>query len=82
MVRQDISAKTITVLNKYVVPETNRNVELPTLPINTIVTLPKSTTLLPNQTLDVTLPVETNQKQILIEPITNNEIMPNSTSNM
>ena len=39
-IRQDITAQTITINNKYVIPETNRNTELLMNPINTIVSIP------------------------------------------
>ena len=39
-IRQDITARTITINNKYVIPETNRNTELLMNPINTIVSIP------------------------------------------
>ena len=70
IVRQDISARTITVKNKFVVPETNRNTELPTNPINTIVTIPK-TTILPNQSIKLNVP-ERHDKTVFIEPVDGN----------
>ena len=67
VVRQDISARTITIKNKFVVPETNRNTDLPVNPINTIVTIPK-TTILPNQSIKIDMP-EKNDKLVFIEPL-------------
>lgn len=64
---QNFSAKNITVHNKYVVPETNRHTALPTLPINTIITLPKAKTLLPNQRLEIDVPAGTPDV-IFVEP--------------
>ena len=66
-VKQDFSAKNITVHNKYVVPETNRYTDLPTYPINTIIATSKATTLLPNQTLLIDVPPSVQEKSVLIE---------------
>ena len=71
-VRQDISAKTITVKNKYIVPETNRNTELPINPINTIVTVPKTTTILPKQSIHIDIKA-TADKKVFIEPVNGNK---------
>lgn len=67
-VRQDISARTITVNNKYVVPETNRHTELPVNPINTIVTIPKSTTMLPNQSIKIKVTPSVS-RTVFIQPV-------------
>ena len=76
-VRQDISAQTITVNNKYIVPETNRNTELPVNPINTIVTVPKATTILPKQSISINIK-ETADKNVFLEPVNgkNSQIQP------
>ena len=67
-IRQDITARTITINNKYVIPETNRNTELPVNPINTIVTLPK-TIMLPKQTIRIDIPEAKDVKEVFIEPL-------------
>ena len=67
-VRQDISARTITIQNKYVVPETNRNTDLPTNPINTIVTIPKATMILPEQSINLSINAEDN-KTVFVQPV-------------
>ena len=66
-VKQDISNKTIIIHNKYVVPETNRNTELPTLPINAIMPLTKPSIHLPNQNLTIKVPHK-NDTVVLVEP--------------
>ena len=72
-IKQDISAKTISIFNKYVVPETNRHTDLPAFPINTIVSIPKATTLLPKQTLKVPVPTNVLSTEVLIEPVPGNK---------
>ena len=67
-VRQDISARTITIQNKYVVPETNRNTDLPTNPINTIVTIPKATMILPEQSINLNINAG-NNKTVFVQPV-------------
>ena len=67
-IRQDITARTITINNKYVVPETNRNTELPVNPINTIITIPKATVMLPNQTINLQIP-QVENKTVFVEPM-------------
>ena len=71
-IRQDITARTITINNKYVVPETNRNTELPVNPINTIITIPKATIMLPNQTIKLQIPRVEN-KTVFVEPMPGNK---------
>ena len=66
-VKQDFSAKTITIHNKYVVPETNRNTELPTNPINTVFSVPINSVILPKQSKDVQVPYE-DSTTLLVEP--------------
>ena len=68
-IRQDITARTITIQNKFVVPETNRHTALPVNPINTIITIPKSTVMLPNQTILIDIPEIKETKQVFIEPM-------------
>ena len=67
-IRQDITARTITINNKFVIPETNRNTELPVNPINTIITIPK-TVMLPKQTIKVDIPLAKDVNEVFIEPI-------------
>ena len=66
-VKQDITKRTIIVHNKFVVPETNRNVALPTLPINSIVEIKQPAVILPNQEHTVKVPLE-NDKMVFVEP--------------
>ena len=69
-IKQDLVSKTITVHNKYEVPETNRNTILPTLPINMIIPINVNQTLLPNQGISIQVPYEEGLK-LLIEPMNN-----------
>ena len=66
-VKQDIPKRNIIVHNKYVVPETNRNIALPTLPINSIVEITHQTVILPNQVKKVVVPHE-DDKVLFVEP--------------
>ena len=76
-IKQDLAAKTITVHNKYVVPETNRYTELPQNPINSVINVPVNTIILPNQTM--TLKVPHNEGEvILVEPVSNKQQWPQS----
>ena len=72
-IEQSITNRNITVHGKYVVPETNRSVELPAK-LNTMimaVTVPK--TLLPQQSVKVKVPLK-NNSHIVTEPRTENKI--------
>ena len=66
-VKQDIPKRNIVVHNKYVVPETNRNIALPTLPINSIVEVSNQTVILPNQVKTIKVPHE-DDKIVFVEP--------------
>ena len=71
-VYQNITNKTITVLNKHVVPETNRNIPLPVHANNIIVTAALQPVILPNQTVTVQVPFPDNT-QVAVEPRTDNK---------
>ena len=66
-VEQSIHNRTITIQGKYVVPETNRNVELPTKlnPIIVKAEIPKA--ILPEQSIAVRVPID-DDKTVLVEP--------------
>ena len=65
-VKQDIPKRNIIVHNKYIVPETNRNVALPTLPINSIIEISEPAVILPLQEIPVKVPLE-DDKVVFIE---------------
>ena len=56
-VEQSINNKTITILGKYVVPETNRNIMLPTHINNIIVSEKLNKVILPQQTIRIKVPL-------------------------
>ena len=66
-IEQSIHNKRISVHGKYIVPETNRNVELPSKlnPIIIKTEVPKI--LLPDQSITVKVPIEDNET-VLVEP--------------
>ena len=66
-IEQSIHNRTITIHGKYVVPETNRNVELPTKlnPIIVKAEIPKA--ILPEQSVAVRVPFDDNNT-VLVEP--------------
>ena len=66
-IEQSIVNKTITVHNKFVVPETNRNVKLPSQINNILVSAVMPQVLLQNQSVSVKVPLE-DGKQIIVEP--------------
>ena len=66
-IEQSIVNKTITVHNKYVVPETNRNVRLPTHANSILVSAVMPQVLLHDQSVAVNVPLEEG-KQIIVEP--------------
>ena len=66
-IKQDIPKRNIIVHNKYVVPETNRNIALPTLPINSIVEISHQSVILPKQVKTVEVPHE-DDTIVLVEP--------------
>lgn len=74
-IKQDLAARTITVHNKYVVPETNRNTELPQNPINTVINVPVNTVILPNQTMNLKVP-HNEGEVILVEPVSTKQQWP------
>ncbi len=65
-VKQDIPKRNIIIHNKYIVPETNRNVALPTLPINSIIEISEPAVILPLQEIPVKVPLE-DDKVVFIE---------------
>ena len=72
-IEQSIVNKTITVHNKYIVPETNRNVRLPTQINNIQVSAVMPQVLLQNQSVSVNVPLD-DGKQIIVEPRIENSL--------
>jgi hypothetical protein len=66
-IQQSIVSKTITVHNKYVVPETNRSVQLPTHTNNLLISALTPKVLMANQSIAVKVPFDDGNK-IIVEP--------------
>ena len=72
-IEQKINANSIVVHGKYVVPETNRNVTLPTHINNIIVTTHLNKVILPEQAVTVPVPFQ-DDTIISVEPRSNNKL--------
>jgi len=72
-VEQSINNKTITILGKYVVPETNRNITLPTHVNNIIVSEKLNKVILPQQTIQIKVPLP-DYTQVTVEPRLENKL--------
>lgn len=76
-IKQDFNSKSITVHNKYIVPETNRNVELPAVPVNTIINIDSTKTVLPKQKITVPVPHDDDTK-LLVDAVHHKQTWPQS----
>ena len=72
-IEQKISSKNIIVHNKFIVPETNRNVPLPTHLNNLIVSSPINKVILPQQDISLSVPLP-DKTQVTVEPRASNNL--------
>ena len=72
-VSQNISSGTITVHNKYTIPETNKSIILSTLPANKLIKNNSMKIVLPGQTVSYAVPHREGQN-ITVEPWFRNKV--------